>query len=123
MFQQDLPDEARVTSCVYRDICFDPKVGTFLYYKNPKEDIKERTTSDIFRGETKGQGFLYPGMTIALSVANRGHSPPFLHGLAWTPERVDETIPEDAVWDASGISILYQAYHGHNFGHMLFDEV
>ena len=32
-------------------------------------------------------------------------------------------LSQDVVWDSSPLSVLYVAYHGHNFGHVMFDEL
>jgi hypothetical protein len=117
-------EEPRVSSCVYRDICFDPNVGTFRYYKDPKETIKEPQHGGLFRAEIPpgGRGEIHGDMRVSLGVANRGHQPPFLDGFYWKPEAVNEAIPLDALQDPAPLSVLYMHYHGHNFGHMLFDE-
>lgn len=118
-------DEPRVSSCIYRDICFDPKVGTFQYYKDPKETSEEAIRGNLFRQDipSGGRGYLHSDMQVSLGVANRGHQPPFLDGFYWKPEVVEKPIPDNAVYDAAPLSVLYMHYHGHNFGHMLFDEV
>ena len=48
---------------------------------------------------------------------------PFQHHMRWQPEVVHGPVPSHAIRHPAPVSVLFMQMHGHNFGHVLFDEL
>eukprot|EP00656_Telonema_subtile_P049934 TRINITY_DN632_c0_g1_i4.p1 TRINITY_DN632_c0_g1~~TRINITY_DN632_c0_g1_i4.p1 ORF type:complete len:634 (+),score=105.01 TRINITY_DN632_c0_g1_i4:91-1992(+) len=137
-------EDAAASSCEFRNICLNPSVGTFQYFSPNPENMYElhRLTRSEHVSDTllppgikpgdadnsskhrAARGFLKPDMRVSMMPHSRFHqgtrSGPF---QAWMPEIVGGPIPEDAMYDPARVAVLMAQYNGHNFGHLLYDEV
>eukprot|EP00658_Telonema_sp_P-2_P030513 TRINITY_DN23015_c0_g1_i2.p1 TRINITY_DN23015_c0_g1~~TRINITY_DN23015_c0_g1_i2.p1 ORF type:complete len:496 (-),score=96.02 TRINITY_DN23015_c0_g1_i2:357-1844(-) len=130
--------EARASSCEWRDLCFNTDAGTFQYFVKDRAQVYElgggtNTANRQKRGLKprmrkngklgRARGFLPPSMKVSLLPASTFHGDTPFSEEFWMPEVVQGEIPEDAIYNPAPVAVLMMQYNGHNFGHVLFDEM